>query len=159
MMRYRIIPIISGSLLAAFLVFSVAAFIYAQGEGVPPAAPPVPEAPSTPQQNQQPASEGGWFSINNFINGGNAIDSVAILCGIAATVRSYGLPFAVFAIVILGLRLVIAAASGNPGELQQTKKWLVYAIVGAAIVAAAVVLVSASVNFIGSISGTGSSCG
>lgn len=134
MARYRIVTILSGFVLTASLMFSLASFIYAQATN-------------------------DWYSIPNPINGGNPIDSVAVLCGIAASIRSYGLPFAVFAIVLLGVRMVIAAATDNPGDLAQAKKLLVYAIVGAAIVAAAVVLVNASVSFISSISGGTASCG
>ena len=58
------------------------------------------------------------------------------------------IPLAALAIIIVGVRFVLAAASGNPGKIQQAKDLLFWTVVGTAVVVGALVIANAVVNFV-----------
>ena len=78
-------------------------------------------------------------------------DLVTILKSVSEALRLFFLPLAAFGIVVMGLWLIIAAASGNQGQVQSSKKFLFWAVIGAAIIAGAVVLVEAARQFAASL--------
>lgn len=80
-------------------------------------------------------------------------DFVTILTSVSETLRLFFLPLAAFGIVVMGLWLIIAAASGNQAQVQNSKKFLFWAVIGAAIIAGAVVLVEAARQFAASLGG------
>lgn len=66
---------------------------------------------------------------------------------IAVAVRTIAIPLAGVAIVFVGFKFVIAAASGNQSELTKAKTMLLWVLVGTAIIIGASVLAEAVVNF------------
>jgi hypothetical protein len=97
-----------------------------------------------------PILRGSLYCFEPFTS---SIDAVAIICGLATSIRQFALPLAVFAIVFIGFQLVIAASGGNEGKLAQTKSWLLYVVIGTVIIAAATTLVNAAVRFSAQIGG------
>jgi Type IV secretion system pilin len=65
---------------------------------------------------------------------------------IAKTIIQIVVPFAVIAIIFIGLRLVVAATSGNTNGLQNAKQALIYVLIGTAIVIGATALAYAVIN-------------
>lgn len=80
-------------------------------------------------------------------------DFVKLLESVSKTLRQYAIPLAVFAIIIVGVWLVVAGASGNESQVAKAKQLLFWAVVGAAIVAGATVLVEAARLFAVSLGG------
>jgi hypothetical protein len=98
-----------------------------------------------------PPPSPGIYCIEPFTS---STDDVAIICSLATSIRQFALPLAVFAIIFVGVQLVIAAASGNEGKLAQTKSWLWYVVIETAIIVPATILVNAAVRFSAAICGT-----
>lgn len=67
---------------------------------------------------------------------------------IARAVTAIGIPLATIAIVFVGVRFTIAAASGNPGKVQEARKLLWYVLIGTVVIVGAAYLAEAVVNFV-----------
>jgi hypothetical protein len=98
-----------------------------------------------------PPPSPGIYCIEPFTS---STDDVEIICSLATSIRQFALLLAVFAIIFVGVQLVIAAASGNEGKLAQTKSWLWYVVIETAIIVPATILVNAAVRFSAEICGT-----
>ena len=74
------------------------------------------------------------------------------LSGLIQAVIDQIFPFAItlvaLAIIYIGFRMTVAAGSGNAAHLTQWRKYLVYAIIGAAIVAGSKTIVGAISKFV-----------
>ena len=70
---------------------------------------------------------------------------------VAKDVRDVAVPFAVVAIVVIGFKLVTAAASGKAEETTKARKILLWVIIGSAIIVGATVLVDVAINTMQSI--------
>lgn len=82
-----------------------------------------------------------------YINTLSTPDLVTVIDSVVRALRTFFLPFAALGIVVMGVWLIVAAASGNQAQTQTAKKFLFWAVIGAAIVAGAVVLVEAARQF------------
>lgn len=70
-----------------------------------------------------------------------------LITTIAKAVVAIGIPLATAAIVFIGIRIVIAAAGGNPSKVQEAKKLLWYVLIGTVVIVGAAYLAEAAVKF------------
>ena len=82
-----------------------------------------------------------------FTNPIQSQDAVALIKSVVAQVQPFAITLTVFAIIFVGVQYVIAVASGNPGKTQQAKVLLFYVMIGATIVAGALVIANAVILF------------
>ena len=76
-------------------------------------------------------------------------DTVTALIGsISAAVIQIALPIAVVAIIVVGLRLLIAAVSGETGKITEAKKMLWWVLIGTAVVVGSSALALAVTQFV-----------
>ena len=72
----------------------------------------------------------------------------ALVTTIAEAVLKIGVPLAGAAIIFVGVRFVIAAASGNEGAVTKAKTMLWYVLIGTVIIVGGSVLADAIVKFV-----------
>lgn len=72
----------------------------------------------------------------------------ALITAIAEAVRQIGTVLAVAAIIFVGLRFVIAAASGDTGALTKARQMLWYVLIGTVIVVGASYLAEVAVSIV-----------
>ena len=99
-----------------------------------------------------------WNFINPFTR---SSDAVSLICAVSSAVRTLAIPLAVIAIIFVGFQFVVAASTGDRGNLQKLKTVLVWVLVGTIIIVAATVIINATVNFlseIGSDTGGATQC-
>ena len=77
------------------------------------------------------------LSVSNFTD---------LVLAVAQSVVTIAIPFAALAIIFVGFRIVVAAHSGNDGELRKAKGMLLYVIIGTVIIVAASAIAIAVVN-------------
>lgn len=74
------------------------------------------------------------------------------LIGLIESLRSQLFPFAItlvsVAILYIGFRMVVAVGSGNASDLTKWRKFLVYALIGAAIIAGSKPIIDAVRTFV-----------
>jgi len=68
---------------------------------------------------------------------------------ITAAAIQIAVPLAVVAIIIAGVRFIIAAVSGNEGEITKAKTMLWWVLIGTAVVVGSFVIANAAVGFLG----------
>lgn len=84
------------------------------------------------------------FQFQNPIKSGNAM---GLIKSVVAQIFPFVITLISLLILYIGFRMAVAAGSGNPAELTRWRKLLMYALIGAAIVAGARVLVDAISKF------------
>lgn len=77
----------------------------------------------------------------------NQRDAIELICAVTRDIRWVALYVAVAGILFLGFQMVAAASTGNRGKLEQYKKIIIWVVAGAAIIAGAMVIVRAVVQF------------
>ena len=91
------------------------------------------------------SKDGTTYTCRNPLTSGD-------LPNLLISVRNQLFPFAItlvsIAILYIGFRMVIAVGSGNASELTKWRKFLVYALIGAAIVAASEPILTAIRTFL-----------
>lgn len=70
-----------------------------------------------------------------------------LIQNIANSVTKIAIIFASFAIVIIGFKFVMAAASGDSGGVKEGRKMFLWVLIGTAIVVGAAQLADAVINF------------
>lgn len=76
-----------------------------------------------------------------------------LIDSISTAVIQIAMPIAVIAIIIVGLRLLIAGVSGETGKVTETKKMLWWVLIGTAVVVGSAALAKAVVTFVGDLGG------
>lgn len=84
-----------------------------------------------------------------------ANDLPGLIVLILTYIQSVAIPLAVIAVVIVGIQFIYGAATGNPGLISQSRKLLLWILVGAAIVIGATYLATAMVDLLKNIGQTG----
>ncbi len=77
-----------------------------------------------------------------------------LIDAVSTAVIMIALPIAVIAIIIVGLRLLIAGASGETGKVTESKTLLWWVVIGTAIVVGSAAIAKAVVSFVETLGGT-----
>lgn len=77
-----------------------------------------------------------------------------LIDAVSKAVIYVALPIAVVAIIIVGLRLLIAGAAGESGKVAESKTLLWWVVIGTAIVVGSAAIANAVVNFTQTLGGT-----
>ncbi len=85
------------------------------------------------------------LTIPNPLTGSDTFEQ--LIQNIANSVTKIAIIFASFAIVIIGFKFVMAAASGNTSGLTEARKMFLWVLIGTAIVVGAAQLADAVINF------------
>ena len=80
-------------------------------------------------------------------------DLAKLIEGVRGQIFPFAITLVSLAIIYVGFRMVVAVGSGNASELTKWRKYLVYALIGAAIVAGSKTIVGAVEKFAKEISG------
>ena len=82
-------------------------------------------------------------TIIPFENPLNSRNLITLITSIIDQIFPFAITLITLAIIYVGFRMVIATGSGNASELTKWRKFLIYAIIGAAIVVASGTLIEA----------------
>jgi len=97
------------------------------------------------ESQQQGSTGGNSVTIQNPIG---ASDFYQLVNNIARAVTGIALVLATLAIVIVGFKFVMASVSGDASKLTETKKLLMWVLIGTAIVVAAAQLAGGIIGFV-----------
>ena len=75
-------------------------------------------------------------------------DLSALIQSVIDQIFPFAITLVALAIIYIGFRMTVAAGSGNAAQLTQWRKYLVYAIIGAAIIAGSKTIVGAISKFV-----------